>query len=677
MSSSFVQLEEQEDRISCLISQLPKKIELQEKISLLEKSEEVFLFWEKFPEYKEQMASFSQREKYFFLILVVLKQELLIQEKPWKDPSFFSSLEEIENFYLSIGGLLGYQKTVLDLLQKEKKERFTSCQFFSPPYFDIATFDDTVKKYVEWGIEALPYTAEIYPLGGAADRLHLVDEKTKEELPAAKLTFCGKTLLEHLISDLRAREFLYFQKHKKQIITPIVLMTSEEKKNQEHIEAVLEEKNFFGRPKSSFFWVKQPLVPAVDETGKWVQKEKGKLLLKPSGHGALWKLMQEKGAFEWLAKQNRKKALVRQINNPIAGIDYGILAFLGIGYHFDMHFGFASCPKAQNVAEGLDILVERKKEKGFEYFITNIEYCEIDQFSIEEENTFLANTNLLLADLKTVQKAVEKNPFPGLLLNLKEHKTSEGIKKIGRLETTMQNISDEIQEESKKARKPPKTEKTFITYNQRSKTISTTKKVYKPGHFFETPEKCFYDFYKNHHELLQSHCKVKLPPLVSFEEMMEKGPSFFFQYDPSLGPLYETIAKKIKKGELLFSSYLACNLESLLLEEVSLAGACILEAEEPLGSFKEGLLLYQEERPSCVLYQVKIENKGVDLVKSRPFWKKAPCCIESLTIKLKQNSSFFAEKVTFTGSHHFIVEEGEECTVFEKKGKILIERKRK
>lgn len=44
---------------------------------------------------------------------------------------------------------------------------------------------------------------EIYPLGGAADRLGLVDPETGECLPAAMLSYCGRTLLEGLIRDLQ------------------------------------------------------------------------------------------------------------------------------------------------------------------------------------------------------------------------------------------------------------------------------------------------------------------------------------------------------------------------------------------------------------------------------------------------------------------------------------------
>lgn len=51
--------------------------------------------------------------------------------------------------------------------------------------------------------QGLPDLAEIYPLGGSADRLGLVDPNTGECLPAAMLPYCGRTLLEGLIRDLQ------------------------------------------------------------------------------------------------------------------------------------------------------------------------------------------------------------------------------------------------------------------------------------------------------------------------------------------------------------------------------------------------------------------------------------------------------------------------------------------
>ena len=66
-------------------------------------------------------------------------------------------------------------------------------------------------------------------MGGAGDRLRLLDEKTGKPLPAAMLKFCGRTLLEGLLRDLQAREYSFYKLTGKRVITPVALMTSHEK----------------------------------------------------------------------------------------------------------------------------------------------------------------------------------------------------------------------------------------------------------------------------------------------------------------------------------------------------------------------------------------------------------------------------------------------------------------
>jgi hypothetical protein len=61
------------------------------------------------------------------------------------------------------------------------------------------------------GLLAMPYLSEILPVGGAGDRLGLRCEVTGEGLPAAMLPYCGRSMMEGLIRDLQAKEYLYWQ----------------------------------------------------------------------------------------------------------------------------------------------------------------------------------------------------------------------------------------------------------------------------------------------------------------------------------------------------------------------------------------------------------------------------------------------------------------------------------
>lgn len=140
---------------------------------------------------------------------------------------------------------------------------------------------------------------------GAGDRLGLQCEETGEPLPAAMLLYCGRTMIEGLIRDLQAREYLHYQIFGCQHVTPIAIMTSDAKGNHARVSAVLEDHDYFGRPASSIQLFCQPLVPVLEVTeGRWLLPEALRPSFKPGGHGAIWKLMWDKGIFKWLKAQS-------------------------------------------------------------------------------------------------------------------------------------------------------------------------------------------------------------------------------------------------------------------------------------------------------------------------------------------------------------------------------------
>jgi len=584
-------------------------------------------------------------------------------------------------FYRELGGLSGYMATIKSLLQNPMQ--IEKAIYHSPSFIDISCLDAMTEEAIACGIEALPEMAEMYPLGGAADRLHLVDESTGLELPAAKLQFIGKTLFELLIRDLQAREFLYFKKYGKQIVTPVAMMVSWEKDNCRHIEELMSNAQWFGRPQESFRFFVQPLVPVVNEYGEFLFSSSLQPVLKPGGHGVIWKLARDEGIFSWFETLGRKKILVRQINNPIAGLDYGLLAFMGIGWKRDMKFGFASCPRLLQAAEGVNVVIERKQEDRATVVLTNVEYCDFTKFGIEDlpqkkgdlYSCFSSNTNILFADLSAVREAVDQSPFPGLLLNLKKGLLldEKGGKKemlMGRLESTMQNIADAFVEEKGVSNA---TRNTFVTYNQRQKTISTTKKAFvSGGSLQETPENCFYDLLCAARELLEKHCQMKLPEKRSLEAYHALGPDCVFLYHPALGPLYSMIQQKIRGGSLATGSELNLEIAEVDLFNLSLVGSLRISADQIMGHVDgQGILRYSNQIGRCILRNVTVNNCGVDWKKSIPFWKGRFVRREGVEIILKGCSSLIAEDVVFEGSHRFVVEEGTQLRIQQKNGSIF------
>jgi len=103
-----------------------------------------------------------------------------------------SSLLAIDEFYASIGGILGYHYLSLKYLKGiENKKNFA---YYPPQLIDLRKPTKSIREKIFYALKKLPLLTEIYPLGGAADRLHLVEKLTQKPLPAAKLPLLGKGL---------------------------------------------------------------------------------------------------------------------------------------------------------------------------------------------------------------------------------------------------------------------------------------------------------------------------------------------------------------------------------------------------------------------------------------------------------------------------------------------------
>lgn len=679
-----------------LAEQLKKAVSIQEKLSLLGELEEVKEFLKNSPLVSQFLLQISLQEKLVILSILAIGQGENIfgckerfSEEAFK--RFIDELLPIEQFYAAIGGIVGYHVTTLKLLHDQETEEPPSNSCFHPFLgIDISKDQDYVREATLFGIESMETLAEIYPVGGAADRLRLQDEKTGNFLPAAKLVFCGKNLLQQMIVDLQAREYLYFKLHGKQLLTPIAMMTSQEKDNNAQILSIFEQAAWFGRPKESFRFFSQPLVPTMDKMGNWCLQAPLQLLLKPGGHGVIWKVALETGIFSWLEQLKRKKAIVRQINNLAAGCDYGLLAFTGIGCKENKMFGFASCPRQIKTSEGINVLIEKREGDCYKYLLTNVEYCDFKKFNIQDVaaeseskfSKFSSNTNLLFVDLAAVKTLVQENPFPGMLVNQKKMRYWDGSGKIReeevvRLESTMQNIADSFTE----TRSEPlliedhssfNKLKTFLTYNQRNKTISPIKREFVYGSSLnETPEGCYLDLLKNARDLLMNHCHIQTPEVSDTLHFFLYGPSFIFLYHPALGPLYSIIGQKIRKGRINQGGELQLEIAEIEIDQLDLDGSLTIQAKSIMGhQDKKGELCYSNQTGRCTLKNVKIRNLGINKEAANCYWKGEIVRKEECRIVIHGNGEFYAESVTLDKNLLIEVADETKVTVIREDGQL-------
>lgn len=610
------------------------------------------------------------------------------------------TLGEIERFYDCIGGIIGYQIMVLDLLAQSSRKDQTKgwsehihesmesqfLEIHTPSGLDLSQNKEYASQAALWGIEGMPDLGEIYPLGGSADRLGLVDPDTGECLPAAMLPYCGRTLLEGLIRDLQAREFLYFKLYGKQCITPVAIMTSSAKNNHERITKLCERLGWFGRGRSKFQLFEQPLVPAISaEDGQWVVAKPLNPVCKPGGHGVIWKLAYDKGVFQWFYDHGRKGATVRQVSNVVAATDVTLLALAGIGLHHGKKLGFASCQRNAGATEGINVLVEKKNLDGkWAYGLSCIEYTEFDKFGITNgshslnslRTEFPANTNILYVDLhsaESVGSMKNENCLPGMVLNIKKpivyadyfgnHRSVPG----GRLECTMQNIADNfLNTYSSRCYNDVEDElDTFLVYNERRRVTSSAKKKRKYGDvsIHQTPDGALLDILRNAYDLL-CECDIKVPEIESNEKYINSGPPYLIFLHPALGPLWEVTRQKFNGGSIAKGSELQIEVAEFLWRNVQLDGSMVIVADNVMGStrineYNEPILQYGHRCGRCKLHNVKVLNDGIDWNDGENiYWKHDVQRFEALKVILHGNAEVEAENVTIQGNHVFEVPDG-------------------
>jgi len=581
-------------------------------------------------------------------------------------------LIEIEDFYQQIGGIIGYHVHFLNLILDQNDPLPPShVKYFPPKGWSIQKETKETCHFIQEGIHQLKQIALFLPIGGAGDRLNLIDEMNHTPLPAAILPFLGRTLLEGLIRDLQAYEYLFYKLFQERIHIPIALMTSQEKDNHRYIYDIIASHQWFGRPADSFHFFMQPLVPVITEEGNWSLKESLVLTLKPGGHGVMWKLAKDKGVFNKLASQGYHQAFIRQINNPIANTDHAILALIGMGSAQNKSFGFLSCERILSSAEGANVLIEEKTSEGYSYCISNVEYTDFNRKTIGEiplyegsaYSKYPSNTNILYVNISAVEKALELCSIPGALINMKTFVPfidSCGVKteiKGGRLECTMQNIADYIQDQKSDqidSLQNLDALQTFIVFSDRIKTISTTKKSFKINEsVLDTPEQAYYDLQHNNRELFEKRCDFSIPTLLSFEMYLQKGPTSLILFHPCLGPLYSIIAQKIRKGCFAKNAELQLEIVEIDIENLDLEGSLIIECVDPLGIMSCSNPLNYNPSGNCTLKNVTIRNKGIDRQLTKNYWKNQLIRHEKVHILLHEGAEFHAENLNLTDSHIF------------------------
>lgn len=647
---------------------------LGEKTTWIYKDPRVLMSIRRFPAVDMIVSNGSVEERYVIGLTVLLDQfERLfdgIEKLP--DPrgtlqKLVSILVDTERFYQPIGGLLGYYQETLRLIAGQKTESRPT--WLPPPFFEMRAKTASVWTQCYEGICRLGEVAQVFTVGGAGDRLKLTDVLTGAPLPVARLLFLGKTLLEWLFRDVEALEYLYFRVFGRTVSVPVVLMASHERQNAEQIQQLCVEHQWFGKAPKDLCTIVQSLVPTIGLDGQWICSGPAQLVAKPGGHGVIWKLAQDAGAFDWLSSRGISTILVRQINNPFPSLDHTISSFLGAGLLEHKWFGFASCPPRPGFAEGL-IALESTCDNMVG--VVNIEYTLFERIRAENlalfDGTCPANINMLFANMEAVRHALQSLPIPGKMVNAKMEVDCVEDGKIVhrpvvRLESMMQGIADAMMTPlggSIDREDLAGGLSTFLALYDRSKSFSVTKRASAPGQsLYETPESCLYDWYLISRRLLKEICYFELPPEVSLEEFFRHGPNSLFFFHPALGPLWEIIGQKVCGGRLSPGAELELEIAEVSIRNLSVKGSFRLLADSVTGCLDEsGVRHLGPAVGRAVLKNVEIVNEGVSQGPLQSFVDRSIPRAASCTICLKGASELIAEDVVLRGDFSLTVQDG-------------------
>lgn len=585
-----------------------------------------------------------------------------------------ASLEPAERFWWDVGGLMGYQVLLMQQLCNHTSESQLSLEH--PPTISLQPPTESIWSAMHLALQRLSEVALILPVGGAGDRLGLQDPVSGEALPVALLHFDGRSLLQGIIEDLEALEWLCYRVTGKQVTVPIVMMTSAEKHNHSRIRDLCERQHWFKRPRESFRLIQQPRVPAIDDRGSWVFTGPGEILLKPGGHGAIWRLLDERGIFQWLADLHVRYGLIRQINNPLAGSDNLLLSLLGLGISNKKLMGLASCPRLVGASEGMNVLCRRPLPDGTDTTLTNIEYTAFKHHGLRDEpeapgslySCYPCNTNIIFADLQGLKERFGSFPMPGLTLNLKEGAVGSGASAkrlvMGRLEGTMQNLADflSIRQPRDSLEQLP----TFCTYTPRNLCISVTKRQCgASGDLLETPQGADRDLQRQRYQLLLD-AGWQLPAWDDVAPLPCR-----LRWHPALGPLHTLIKQRLGSGSITHGSWLQLELAECGMHKLALDGVLQIYAACPFGGSAHGQHHYAATAAQVELIDCSITNEPLQQqqLHDLSYVPQQGCVIE-----LQGRSRFTAKGVHLNGAQHIVVADGEWLDLSSVNGEIKYRR---
>ncbi len=192
--------------------------------------------------------------------------------------------------------------------------------------------------------------------GGQGSRLGF--EGPKGCLPLAPIT--GATLFSIHCRKILALERKYGSK------IPFYIMTSPS--NDATTKTFFDQNSFFGLDPSRVMFFMQGMWPALDEHGRLILEDKGRLFMGPDGHGGILAALRKNGMLEDMTRRCLTTLFYFQVDNPLVEIADPV--FIGLHRLKGADMSVKVCAK-RDPDEGLGVVVLRNGRHAI------VEYTEL------------------------------------------------------------------------------------------------------------------------------------------------------------------------------------------------------------------------------------------------------------------------------------------------------------
>ena len=523
------------------------------------------------------LDSLVEEHRHLADLLIQLDQQHLFEH--WSEPDedeeekrlFFMQLSGIESSYP--GGLVAYVENARKLLEASRRGA-NPFDGATPEIPKGSRLESGSKEFLESEALGLPHLREcafVLVAGGLGERLGYGGIKI-----ALPLSLCSeRSFLQYYIERIMSYGG----------DAPLTLMTSDD--THSVTLAFLEENDYFGFPRKRLSLVKQEKVPSLSDNRAHFVCAPGNpyaLETKPHGHGDVHALLHRAGLPErWLAAGRRWVIFFQDTNGLVF---HALPAALGESIRHELAVNSLTVPRRAGEAAGA---IVRLKYADGRVITNNVEYNQLDPLlratvqpagDVADESGYSpypGNINALIFGLEAYarQLAIKKGAIPEFINPKYSNAEKTKFKKPTRLECMMQDYTLQLDD----ARGVGFTQfERHICFSAVKNNLPEAMAKAAANLPIESASSGEMDYYAQERWRLTRAGAVIEPAERRTIAGIPLDIGAFVALGPNYAPSLGTLLQRFKGGRITRSSVLIIEGPDILIEDLDLDGALIVQA---------------------------------------------------------------------------------------------------